>query len=409
MASTLIDAPAHQHWLRAEEIRLAEFARHVVRPDGLGAWLDDDGRPDPRLGGHTYITARMAYVSYLAALRGIPGARKRADQLLRGLDTTARDHVHGGWREHDGEASDKSAYTHALVVLAAATATMAGAPIAPRPLAEALEVLDQRFWEPRSGMFADSWTADWSQCRPYRGVNSNMHLVEAMLAAHDATADTTWAERAVSICDFVIEQASANEWRIPEHYDQSWRADLDHNRERPYDQFTPYGATVGHAFEWSRLIVSTAPICEDRSRYISAASELYERASADGWARNGHDGFVYTTDWTGTPVVNTRLHWVVAEAIGAAGTLARVTGESRFVEDYMRWWGYADDVLIDRTRGSWLHELSESNKPAATIWSGKPDLYHAFQATLVGQLPLRTSFAAAIRDNVSIPAVAPRA
>ena len=33
-------------------------------------------------------------------------------------------------------------------------------------------------------------------------------------------------------------------------------------------------------------------------------------------------------------------------------------------------------------------------------WQGKPDVYHAFQATLIPRLPLSPTLAAALRDGL---------
>ena len=44
--------------------------------------------------------------------------------------------------------------------------------------------------------------------------------------------------------------------------------------------------------------------------------------------------------------------------------------------------------LVDRDLGSWHHELDEHNRPAATTWQGKPDVYHAYQALLLASRPL---------------------
>src|ERR1019366_6761704 len=107
-----IDCPLNQQWLRTEELRLVEFARHVVREDNLGAWLGDAGLPEATQAGYTYITGRMAYVRSLAALRRTPGSRERATRLLNAPNATARPPTHGGWRErHDDDGTaDKSAY-----------------------------------------------------------------------------------------------------------------------------------------------------------------------------------------------------------------------------------------------------------------------------------------------------------
>jgi sulfoquinovose isomerase len=104
----------------------------------------------------------------------------------------------------------------------------------------------------------------------------------------------------------------------------------------------------------------------------------------------------FTPPTWGRPVVRDRLHWVVAEAIGAAATLHAVTSEEEYDAWHRRCWDFADRYLIDRARGSWHHELDEALQPSHATWSGKPDVYHALQATLIPRVPLRGSLAAAL-------------
>jgi mannose/cellobiose epimerase-like protein (N-acyl-D-glucosamine 2-epimerase family) len=85
------------------------------------------------------------------------------------------------------------------------------------------------------------------------------------------------------------------------------------------------------------------------------------------------NGFLYTVDFDGRPVVRSRLHWVLCEAIAAAAVL----GEHDFER---AWWELAERVFIDRSGGSWWHELDVENQPASTVWDGKPDVYHALGA-----------------------------
>ena len=126
----------------------------------------------------------------------------------------------------------------------------------------------------------------------------------------------------------------------------------------------------------------------------------FDSATVDGWDADGAEGFVYTTDWTGTPVVRDRMHWVAAEATAAADTLHRRTGEDRYAELYARWWDHAATVLIDHTHGSWHHEVDDHGRPDAGVWPGKPDLYHAMGAVLVPRLPLAPAMAVAVRDGL---------
>ncbi|MGH3308219.1 MAG: AGE family epimerase/isomerase, partial [Nocardioides sp.] len=238
---------------------------------------------------------------------------------------------------------------------------------------------------------------------PYRGVNSNMHTVEAYLFASDATGDPVWRQRAVSICDRLMNDAARhNGWRIPEHFDERWTPDLEYNVDEPAHPFRPYGATVGHWLEWARLALhlraalgSSAP-----EWLLNDAVGLFDAAVREGWATDGADGFVYTVDWEGRPVVRERMHWVVAEATATAAALHAATGEPAYGAWYATWWDHIADAFIDPERGSWRHELDSKNRPSDTVWKGKPDTYHAFQATLIPRLPLTPTLAAALRDGL---------
>ena len=397
-----VATPAHRGWLEAEERRLLDFGAAAVRPDGAAAWLDAGGRPDPDHPAHTYLTARLAHVYFLAALRGVPGAYPRASALLGGLDTVLRDSRHGGWlnvaggSDADEDAVGKQCYAHAFVVLAGATATAAQHPDGPRLLAEALAVTHERFFEPAVGLFADTTSRDFTRTDPYRGLNANMHMVEALLAATDATGDPTWAAEAAAVCAFTVDQAEAHGWRIPEHYDTRWQPLPEYNADEPADQFKPYGATIGHAFEWSRLLVQAAGVADDPARFLDAARRLAGRAAEDGWARAGHPGFSYTTDWSGHPVVDDRLHWVPAEAVGAAAALWWATGEEQYRAWYRTWWDHIAVAFVDREQGSWHHQLDATNQVSHTIWDGKPDVYHAYQCVLLSLLPPAPSVAGAV-------------
>ena len=378
--------------LDAEFHRLVTFGAHVARPGVGAAWLDDDGRPDAGRPTLTYVTARMAHVHALAAIAGVASSAPIADLLLDALvDGPLRDAAHGGWHSSTAPAEwDKSAYDHAFVVLAASTATVAGRPAGPVLLADALAALD-RFWEPGPGMVADAFDRTWTRCEPYRGLNANMHTVEALLAAADATGDPEWRARAARIAQRTVESGRATGWRLCEHFTPDWRPTPDHHRDRPDHPFRPFGATVGHGLEWARLLLHL-----DADRLLPASVALYDRAVADGWAADGADGFVYTTDWDGRPVVHDRMHWVLAEAVAAAAVLHTATGEGRYAHDRDRFWAHARRFHLDLERGSWIHQLDRHNRPASSVWAGKPDLYHAVQATLIPRSPLEPGLAAAL-------------
>ncbi|WP_432477875.1 AGE family epimerase/isomerase [Nocardioides sp. GXQ0305] len=402
-----LGSPAHGRWLEAEGDRLLDFGRASRDPAGGFAWLDAAGRPDPERPVELWITCRMTHVFGLGALMGRPGCGPLADHGVAALGDRFRDAVHGGWYGAigaDGPVSgDKAAYGHAFVLLAAATASCAARPGADELLGQALEVVLDWFWDDEHGMVVEQWDESFSSLDPYRGLNANMHTVEAFLAAADVTGDRSLLDRALRITTRVLhELGPAHHWRLPEHFDDAWNPQPDYNLDTPAHPFRPYGATIGHGLEWTRLALHLrAALGADAPGWLlDAARALFEASVADGWAVDGADGFVYTVDWSGRPVVRQRMHWVAAEATAAAAALWQATGDPSYDAWYRTWWDHVACVFLDRHRGSWHHELDPENRPDDATWSGKPDTYHAFQATLFPRLPLSPTLSVALRDGL---------
>ncbi len=385
--------------LDPEADALLAFARGARVPGGF-AWLDAGGRPDPARGLPLWITARMTHVFALAALLGRPRDGELADHGVRALAGSFADQEHGGWWSElrDGKPAEqrKEAYPHAFVLLAASSARLAGRPGAPALWDAAAEVVARRFWRDEEGAFAESFARDWSDPEPYRGANANMHMVEACLAAADASGDQDWAERALRTAERIVHRgARAHGWRVVEHFDADWRPLPHYNEDAPRDPFRPFGVTPGHGLEWARLLVHLRAALPDPPAWLlEAARGLFARALQDGW-EEPPGGIVYTTDLHGAPVVRDRFHWVVAEAIGAAAVLHAATGEEGDASWHRRGLAFAREHLADPERGSWHHELDADLRPASGTWQGKPDVYHAFQALLLERLPLAPSLAGA--------------
>jgi len=403
---TLLDDATHSMWLDAETRRLLDFGVASKDPRGGFGWLRDDGTRDGSRPVELWISCRMTHVYALAEMMGFPGAAALVDHGIASLAGSLRDAEHGGWFsaiDADGPANDaKEAYAHAFVILATSSAVAAGHADAMPLLHEAIAVHTEHFWDNAEGMARESFSRDWTTEEPYRGVNANMHTLEAYMAAADALADAELLARALRIVTRVVDVfARGNDWRLPEHFTSSWESLLEFNIDAPAHPFRPYGATIGHGIEWARLTLQAEGSLRnaglDAPAWMAdAAAHLYDRAVSDGWDADGAPGFVYTVDWQGAPVVHERMHWVVAEAIGAAAVLYRRTGEDRFGDDYDRWWAYAREFLIDPEGGSWWHELDQHNAPSSLVWQGKADLYHAVQATLIPRLPIAPALSSSL-------------
>jgi sulfoquinovose isomerase len=408
---TTLGTTDHARWLEDEGDRLLEFGRSARDPDGGFGWLDDEGVREAGRPLELWITCRMTHVYALGALMGRPGCAELADHGIAGLRSRFLDQAHGGWFAKVGPdgpvVSAKTAYEHAFVVLAGASATAAGRPGGRELLDDAVGVLLEHFWDDEFGMVVEEWDESWTALDGYRGVNANMHTVEALLAAADVLEDASLRDRALRILTRVVhEQAAGNGWRIPEHFDAGWHPMPEYNHDDPAHPFRPYGATIGHSLEWARLALHLRAGLGDAAPewLLGDAVALFETAVREGWAVDGADGFVYTVDWDGRPVVRERMHWVVAEATATAAALHEATGDPAYDALYAAWWEHIRAHFIDRERGSWRHELSPSLQPGSQTWEGKPDVYHAFQATLIPRLPLAPTLAAALAAGLLPPA-----
>ena len=299
-----------------------------------------------------------------------------ASRALRGR---FRDQEHGGWYAKVGAegptTTDKTAYEHAFVVLAAASATAAGRPGGRELLDEALDVLLEHFWDDDFGMVVEQWDESFSTLDPYRGVNANMHTVEALLSAADVLDDPGLRDRALRILTRVVhELAASHEWRIPEHFDESWTPILEYNRDdagRPVPARTARRSGTGWSGRGWRCTCAPGWAMQHPDWLLDDARSLFDASVREGWAVDGADGFVYTVDWSGQPVVRERMHWVAAEATAAAAALHAATGDPSYERWYQQWWQHIDTCFRDPEHGSWHHELSPTEQAERPHLAGK--------------------------------------
>ncbi len=400
-----LDTEENKLFLNEMRNALLAFGHRFPAPDGSSYYLGDDGTPWKEKNRETWITSRMVHVYSIGTLLGHKEGPELAGAGLKGLTGVLHDKENGGF--YAGITADgailpnKQCYAHAFVILAASSALLAGIPGAKELSDQALTLYDRYFWNDAEGLSCDTWNTEFTILDDYRGLNANMHTVEAFLAVADALGEEKYRTRAGRIIEHVVTWASENHWRIPEHFTKDWIPDLECNRETPDDPFKPFGATPGHGIEWARLILQWAASTfredtKEFEKFKEISEQLYQRAMNDAWNRDGAPGIVYTTDWDGNPVVHDRMHWTLAEAINTSALLYRKAEKPQYAEDYSKLMEYLDTVVLDHKTGSWFHQLNQKNELIGTVWPGKSDLYHAFQATLIPYLEPDTSIAAAV-------------
>jgi mannose/cellobiose epimerase-like protein (N-acyl-D-glucosamine 2-epimerase family) len=384
--------------------RLIDFAKSSALVERGFGHLDNAGLVDPSFSPSVLITARMTFSFSIASELGFDDCFALSERGITSLSGDFFDSENGGFRSVPGgyEGSEiKSAYDTSFVLLAASTACSIGVNKAKRVAELALEKLFERFWRDDLGIFANSFNEDFSITEPYLGANANMHAVEALMAASKALGDPSLLDRAREISQFMINRhARSSQWMMPEHFDPDGNALHDFNAESPDDEYRPYGVTIGHLFEWSRLLLELNHSgVKDSDWMPEAARRLYETAKRVGWSADGKPGFVYTLDWDGNPIVTERMMWVVAEAISAASAMERSGLALTARDDVAKWESHLTSIFKDSVKGSWHHQLSAEGEPSSTIAKGKPDAYHLLHALLIPQLPQGSGLLERIRNR----------
>jgi mannose/cellobiose epimerase-like protein (N-acyl-D-glucosamine 2-epimerase family) len=379
------------------EHTLAFYApRNLDATGGFFHFYKDDGRVYDRSTRHLVSSTRFVF-NHAMAYRGF-GRTEDLAKVRHGLvflREVHRDAGTGGYawllRWDAGTKTVLDGTNHcyglAFVLLACAHGLMAGVEEARGWLHETFELMEQRFWEPAHGLYADEASADWSQLAPYRGQNANMHACEALLAAFEATGETRYLQRAALLAFNITQrQASLAGGLVWEHYHADWRVDWDYNRDDKSNIFRPWGYQPGHLTEWAKLLVLLerhAARLKDTDWLLPTAQRFFNTAIQRAWD-DVHGGLHYGF---GPEAENfaicdaDKYFWVQAESLAAAALLAHRIGEARHWVDYERLWAYSWAHFVDHEHGAWYRILSPDNRKLTDEKSpaGKTD-YHTMGA-----------------------------
>ncbi len=392
-------APAASPSFRSAEFLLAHI-RHTLAfykgraldpSGGFFHFFKDDGTVYDRRTRHLVSSTRFVFNHATAYCRfGHPGDQQAARHGLQFLHA-AHAQPQGGfaWQiDWDGRRATvqdgtQHAYGLAFVLLAHAHALRAGIAQARAGLEATDALLTQRFWEPAHGLYADEASADW-QLSPYRGQNANMHACEAMLAAHAASGEARFLDRALQLAQSVTQRlASLSGGLVWEHYRADWSVDPDYNRGDRQNIFRPWGFQVGHLTEWAKLLLQLEPRLAPEQRpdwLLPTAVRLATAALRQGWDAE-YGGLYYGFAPDGSVCDDDKYFWVQAESIAACALLALRTGDAQWWQWYDRLWGYAWAHMIDHRHGAWYRIRRRDNRPYSDEKSpaGKTD-YHTMGA-----------------------------
>lgn len=361
---------------------------------GMYHFFKDNGAVYDAQQRHLVSSTRFVF-TYAMAYRhfGDPAYLDGLKHALRFLREAHRDELHGGyswllnWQDGKAEVLDgtQHAYGQAFVLLAYSHALMAGLEEASPWVAEAFEMMEQSFWDAEAGLYSDEASRDWRERSSYRGQNANMHACEALLAAHQATGDQRYLERAYTVAYNISQrQAERCGGLIWEHYDAQWQPNWLFNIDDPAHLFRPWGYQPGHFTEWSKLLILLeargAVLEKDLSWARPTAERLFKVAMEKGWdAKRG--GLCYSLAPDLSVCDSDKYFWVQAESAAAAALLAQRTNHPFYWDWYQRLWAYSWTHFVDHQHGAWFRILDSQNRKYSDEKSpaGKVD-YHTMGA-----------------------------
>ncbi|HMT93528.1 AGE family epimerase/isomerase [uncultured Thiothrix sp.] len=300
------------------------------------------------------------------------------------LETVHRQPATGGyaWLLENGKATDTTnhCYGLAFVIVAGATALLAGVEEGRTSLDKAWQLLERYYWDETHGLYRDETNADFSVISPYRGQNANMHAFEALLWAYEATQEQHFLQRAVRLADSVSNKlAGQAQGLIWEHYDANWQIDWQYNLDNPKHLFRPWGFQPGHQTEWAKLLLILHRH-QPAAWQLNRAEALFNQALERAWDQE-YGGICYGFAPDGSICDGDKYFWVQAESFAAAALLAQATNKPIYRAWYERIWDYSWQYLIDHQYGAWFRILTRDNQKYDEYKSpaGKTD-YHTMGA-----------------------------
>ena len=359
--------------------------RAIDPKGGFFHYFRDDGSVYDAHTRHLVSSTRFIF-NYSEAARYFGNAEYLA-AARHGLDYLRSAHLNpqnGGytWLIKDGQAVDQTnhCYGLAFVLLAYASAVKAGITEAEAYVHETFALMEQHFWLPEHGLYADEASADWKIVSPYRGQNANMHSCEALIAAFEATGHKPYLDRAMLLAhNICVRQTQTTQGQIWEHYDPTWRPDWNYNQHDPQNLFRLWGYQPGHFTEWAKLLLILDRY-QPKPWLLVTAKQLFDQALEKAWDHE-YGGVCYGFSPSGDVCDADKYFWVQAESIAAAALLAQATGEQRYWDWYDTLWAYVWTHFVDHEYGAWYRILKPENSPYDKLKSpaGKTD-YHTMGA-----------------------------
>lgn len=264
----------------------------------------------------------------------------------------------------------RDAYDHAFVIFAMAWYYRAtGNPEALELAGHAHDFMRQYLADPAHGGFFEEYPATG---RLPRRQNPHMHLLEAVLAMHEATGEPRWLDQAQSLVDlFERKFLDRDSGSLIEFFTEDWR---------PADDAAGALREPGHQFEWVWLLGQYVRL-SGRGRLTVLADGLFAFGSRFGIdAQDALGGAVFDgVGSDGAIVADSKLFWPQTEYIKACVQKYEASGDGAFLAAATAHIELLQRHFFRTDGGNWCNQLSRSGAPLVEVTPSRV-LYHLFLA-----------------------------
>ncbi len=368
------------------------YPRAVDPAGGYRVGWDARGRPARDERG-TVSQARLVYVFSRAARAG-----HRPDVMLaaahHGLEylrDVLWDAEHGGF-VWSLDRPQKTTYAQSFALFALAELVRAGGIEDARELAvRTLDLLETRAHDDEFGGYFELFAPDWSPAprrdispidrRPPRVklVNTHMHVMEAMAAAHRVGLDERATVRVVELVDIFTARAVRS--RYGAGLTDAWQRDWRPERR---DRLVRYGHLPEAAW---LLLDSAAAVGAPLEAPLRVATTMLDYVARFG---TDPDGGIWRQGPLGKPVTDRNYEWwAQAEALMAYASMLRHTDYGEYADRLRAVWAFIRAYCIDPVVGEWHDLLGPDRRgqgPKGSPWKAG---YHSTRALLDAAVLLR--------------------
>jgi len=371
------------------------YPRAIDPAGGYRVGWDARGRP-ARDDRGTVSQARLVYVFSRAARAG-----HRPDEMLaaahHGLDylrDVLWDQEHGGF-VWGLDREQKTTYAQAFALFALAELVRAGGNEDARELAlRTLDLLETRAHDDEFGGYFELFAPDWSPAprrdispidrRPPRVklVNTHMHVMEAMAAAHRVDLDPRAPARATELVDIFTTRAVRSRYggAFTDAWQRNWRP-----------QWRDKLVRFGHLPEVAWMLVDAAVAVEaPLDAPLGVAATMLDYVARFG---TDPEGGIWRYGPLGK-AVNDRHYewWAQAEALMAYAFMLQHTGDDGYADRLRAVWSFIRAYCIDSAVGEWHDLLTPDRRgqgPKGSPWKAG---YHSTRALLDTAAVLRARY-----------------